>query len=145
MTRTEVLTRARGKGGTEEQKQEWRPKRATVEVLNAVAVTECDYGSDVAGIKVSATKTDGGWPVNGVKTWCTFGARADVLMLLARTDPDRPKAHRRLPMFVIPTDLGEVHGSALDQAAGAPGGAPGGGLRRDPTHDNHEPARAPTH
>src|SRR3546814_20481916 len=116
MTRTEVLTRARGKGGTEEQKQEWRPKRATVEVLNAVAVTECDYGSDVAGIKVRATKTDGGWLVNGVKTWCTFGARADVLMLLARTDPDRSRAHRGLSMFVVPKARGEGHGFVLDQA-----------------------------
>src|SRR3546814_7685173 len=91
ITRPEILTRALVKGGTEEQKQEWLPKLATAEVLNAVAVTEPDYGSDVAGIKVSATKTDSGWLVNGVKTWCTFGARADVLMLLARTDPDRPE------------------------------------------------------
>src|SRR3546814_16229403 len=101
ITRPEILTRALVKGGTEEQKQEWLPKLATAEVLNAVAVTEPDYGSDVAGIKVSATKTDGGWLVNGVKTWCTFGARADVLMLLARTDPDRSKAHRGLSQFVI--------------------------------------------
>jgi (2S)-methylsuccinyl-CoA dehydrogenase len=81
-------------GGTEEQKHEWLPKLATAEVMNAVAVTEPDYGSDVAGIKVTATEpTDGdGWVINGVKTWCTFGARADVLMLLARTDPDRSKA-----------------------------------------------------
>ena len=58
--------------------------------MTAVAVTEPDYGSDVAGIKVTATRRPtGGWLINGVKTWCTFGARADVLMLLARTDPDR--------------------------------------------------------
>ena len=48
--------------------------------------------------------------INGVKTWCTFGARADVLMLLARTDPDRAKAHRGLSMFVVPKPRGEGHG-----------------------------------
>ena len=40
--------------------------------------------------------------INGVKTWCTFGARADVLMLLARTDPDRSKTHRGLSLFIVP-------------------------------------------
>ena len=70
------------------------------EVMVAVAVTEPDFGSDVAGVKVTATpataRRRAGCVINGVKTWCTFGARADVLMLLARTDPDRSKAHRGL-------------------------------------------------
>jgi (2S)-methylsuccinyl-CoA dehydrogenase len=48
--------------------------------------------------------------INGVKTWCTFGARADVLMLLARTDPDRSKIHRGLSLFVVPKPRGEGHG-----------------------------------
>ncbi|NND74988.1 MAG: acyl-CoA dehydrogenase, partial [Ilumatobacter sp.] len=94
ITRPEILTRALVKGGTEEQKQQWLPLLATAEVMPAVAVTEPDYGSDVAGIKVTATPAPGpdgedGWVINGVKTWCTFGARADALTLLARTDPDR--------------------------------------------------------
>jgi len=89
-------------------------------------VTEPDYGSDVAGIKVTATPTDGGWLINGVKTWCTFGARADALMLLARTDPDRSKTHRGLSMFVVPKPRGEGHGFEFTQDAGVDG-APGGG------------------
>ena len=94
ITRPEILTRALVKGGTEAQKLEWLPKLATAEVMPAVAVTEPDFGSDVAGIKVTATPADGpagepGYVINGVKTWCTLGARADVLALLARTDPDR--------------------------------------------------------
>src|SRR2546423_12931589 len=81
ITRPEILTRALVKGGTEEQKHEWLPKLATGEIMAAVAVTEPDFGSDVAGIKVTATGTgDGdGYLINGVKTWCTFAARADVL------------------------------------------------------------------
>ena len=94
ITRPEILTRALVYGGTEEQKKQWLPKLASAEILAAVAVTEPDYGSDVAGIVTSATAVDGGWVINGVKTWCTFAARADVLMLLARTDPDRSLAHR---------------------------------------------------
>jgi (2S)-methylsuccinyl-CoA dehydrogenase len=127
ITRPEILTRALVKGGTEEQKQQWLPRLASAEQMAAVAVTEPDYGSDVAGIKVTATRADGGWLVNGVKTWCTFGARATVLMLLARTDPDRSKAHRGLSMFVVPKPVSDGHGFELTQESGADGGAPGGG------------------
>ena len=122
ITRPEILSRALLNGGTEEQKHEWLPKLAGAEVLNAVAVTEPDFGSDVAGIKVTATKAeDGGregWLINGVKTWCTFAARADVLMLLARTDPDRSKTHRGLSLFIVPKERGEGHGFALTQDGG---------------------------
>jgi (2S)-methylsuccinyl-CoA dehydrogenase len=135
ITRPEILTRALLAGGTEAQKNEWLPKLASAEVMNAVAVTEPDYGSDVAGVKVTATRTEdgAGWLINGVKTWCTFGARADVLMLLARTDPDRSKTHRGLSMFIVPKPRGEGHGFELVQEAGAGvgdaggAGAPGGG------------------
>ncbi|MGY6499963.1 MAG: acyl-CoA dehydrogenase family protein [Acidimicrobiales bacterium] len=127
ITRPEILTRALEAGGTEAQKQYWLPKLASAEAMAAVAVTEPDYGSDVANIKVTATKTEGGWLINGVKTWCTFGARADVLMLLARTDPDRSKTHRGLTLFCVPKERGDGHGFELVQGAGADGGAPGGG------------------
>jgi (2S)-methylsuccinyl-CoA dehydrogenase len=110
ITRPEILARALEAGGTEEQKQTWLPRLATGEIMNAVAVTEPDYGSDVAGIKVMATPTEGGWLINGVKTWCTFGARADVLMLLARTDPDRSKGHRGLSVFIVPKQRGRSEG-----------------------------------
>jgi (2S)-methylsuccinyl-CoA dehydrogenase len=125
ITRPEILARALLAGGTKEQKHEWLPKLATAEVMNAVAVTEPDFGSDVAGVKVTATPTDGGWLITGVKTWCTFGARADVLLVLARTDPDRSKGHRGLSMFIVPKQRGESHGFELVQPA--EGGAPGGG------------------
>ncbi|MCU1358933.1 MAG: putative acyl-CoA dehydrogenase, partial [Ilumatobacteraceae bacterium] len=123
ITRPEILTRALMKGGTEAQRQQWLPKLATAEVMAAVAVTEPDFGSDVAGLKTTATRAVGadggdGWVINGVKTWCTFGARADVLMLLARTDPERAKAHRGLSMFIVPKPRGEGHGFEFKQAAG---------------------------
>ena len=123
ITRPEILTRALVKGGTEAQKQHWLPKLASTEVMVAVAVTEPDYGSDVAGLKVTATPAPGpdgeaGYVINGVKTWCTFGARADVLMLLARTDPDRSKTHRGLSLFIVPKPRGEGHGFEFTQPGG---------------------------
>ena len=122
ITRPEILTRALMKGGSEAQKRAWLPKLASGEVMVAVAVTEPDYGSDVAGIKVTATPSthpsgERGYVINGVKTWCTFGARADVLMLLARTDPDRAKTHRGLSLFIVPKPRGEGHGFAFTQDA----------------------------
>jgi (2S)-methylsuccinyl-CoA dehydrogenase len=126
ITRPEILTRALVKGGTEAQKQRWLPQLASGEIMAAVAVTEPDYGSDVAAITTMAMPTDGGWRISGVKTWCTFGARADVLMLLARTDPDRSRAHRGLSLFVVPKPRGEGHGFQFTQDSGTDG-APGGG------------------
>ena len=126
ITRPEILTRALVKGGTEAQKKHWLPKLATAEVMVAVAVTEPDFGSDVAGIKVTATPALGaddaaGYVINGVKTWCTFAARADVLMLLARTDPERAKMHRGLSLFIVPKPRGDGHGFEFTQDATADG------------------------
>jgi (2S)-methylsuccinyl-CoA dehydrogenase len=123
ITRPEILTRALVKGGTEDQKLHWLPKLATGEVMAAVAVTEPDFGSDVAGIKVTATALPGphgepGYVINGVKTWCTFAARADVLMLLARTDPDRSKTHRGLSLFIVPKPVGDGRGFRFTQQPG---------------------------
>ncbi|MHB8662932.1 MAG: acyl-CoA dehydrogenase family protein [Acidimicrobiales bacterium] len=118
ITRPEILTRALVKGGTEEQKQTWLPRLASGEIMNAVAVTEPDYGSDVAGLKVTARPRDDGYVINGVKTWCTFAARADVFMLLARTDADPTKGHRGLSMFIVPKPRGEGHGFAFTQPEG---------------------------
>ena len=118
ITRPEIVTRALISGGTQEQKERWLPKLATAEVMAAIAVTEPDFGSDVAGITTTATKTDGGWLINGAKTWCTFGARANVLLLLARTNPDRTQAHRGLSVFLVEKPQGEAHGFLFDQPGG---------------------------
>ena len=114
ITRPEILTRAIVKGGTEEQKHGWLPQIASGERIVGVMVTEPDYGSDVAGVKVTATPTDGGYIVNGVKTWCTFAGRADTLMVLARTDPDRSLGHRGLSVLVIDKPPAPGHHFAFD-------------------------------
>jgi (2S)-methylsuccinyl-CoA dehydrogenase len=101
ITRPEILTRALVRGGTEDQKKDWLPRIAAGEAMVGVMVTEPDYGSDVANLKVTATKTEGGYKINGVKTWATFAGRANTLMLLARTDSDRSKGHKGLSLFIV--------------------------------------------
>jgi (2S)-methylsuccinyl-CoA dehydrogenase len=118
VTRPEILTRALVAGGTEEQKRAWLPRIASGDVMVGVMVTEPDYGSDVAGVKVTATPADDGWVVNGVKTWATFAGRADVLMLLARTDPDRSSGHRGLSILIVEKPRAEGHAFAFDDGRG---------------------------
>ncbi|MDQ1466631.1 MAG: (2S)-methylsuccinyl-CoA dehydrogenase, partial [Actinomycetota bacterium] len=118
VTRPEILTRALVAGGTEEQKRAWLPRIASGEVMVGIMVTEPDYGSDVAGVKVTATPAEAGWVVNGVKTWATFAGRADVLMLLARTDPDRSSGHRGLSILMVEKPRAEGHAFAFDDGRG---------------------------
>lgn len=118
ITRPEILSKALLKGGTEEQKQKWLPKLASGEVMAAVAVTEPDFGSDVAGLKVSASKTQGGWLINGTKTWCTFAGRANVLLVLARTNPDPKAKHKGLSILLAEKPPFEGHDFEYHQPAG---------------------------
>jgi (2S)-methylsuccinyl-CoA dehydrogenase len=118
ITRPEILTRALVAGGTEEQKQRWLPRIASGKLMVGVTVTEPDFGSDVAGIMTTASAVDGGFRVNGVKTWATFAGRADLLMLLARTDPDRMASHRGLSLFVVEKQPVTGHSFVLEQPDG---------------------------
>ena len=101
ITRPEILTRALLAGGTEAQKEHWLPRIAAGDPLAAIAITEPDYGSDVAALRLRATRTDGGWLLDGAKTWCTFAGKAGVLFVVARTDPDRGKGHRGLSLMLV--------------------------------------------
>ncbi|MBW3662360.1 MAG: acyl-CoA dehydrogenase family protein [Actinobacteria bacterium] len=118
ITRPEIISTAILRGGTEEQKQRWLPAIASGEKMCAVAVTEPDFGSDVAGVKTMATRTGDEWVIDGVKTWCTFAGKAELLLLLARTDPDRSKGHRGLSLFVVPKPRNEGHSFEVTQDGG---------------------------
>jgi (2S)-methylsuccinyl-CoA dehydrogenase len=126
ITRPEILSKAILKGGTEEQKAKWLPLLATGEKMAGVAVTEPDYGSDVAGMKVTATRKElngkKGWVINGVKTWCTFAGYADTLMVLCRTDPDMSKKHRGMSILIAEKPRFEEHEFKYDQPADQGGG-----------------------
>lgn len=118
ITRPEILTRAIVTGGTEEQKKRWLPLIASGELMAGIMATEPDYGSDVASINVAATPTEGGYIINGVKTWATFAGRANAIMLLARTDPDRSAGHRGLSVFVVDKEPRPGHEFTFAQDAG---------------------------
>jgi (2S)-methylsuccinyl-CoA dehydrogenase len=113
ITRPEILAKALLGGGTDEQKSHWLPQLASGETMVGISVTEPDYGSDVASIKCRADKgtVDGveGWLINGAKAWCTFAGRADVLALLARTDPDVSKGQKGLSLFIVPKESSREH------------------------------------
>ena len=100
ITRPEIVGKALVKGGTPEQQERWLPRIASGELMCGVAVTEPDTGSDVASVKISAKRDGDFYVINGVKTWCTFGGRANLLGLLARTGTPEDK-HRGLSLFIV--------------------------------------------
>jgi (2S)-methylsuccinyl-CoA dehydrogenase len=122
ITRPEILTKALMGGGTEDQKQKWLPKLASGEVMVGISVTEPDIGSDVAGAKCRAERktVDGieGWVINGPKSWCTFAGRADVLALLARTNPDLSAGAKGLSLFIVPKESFTGHEFETTQPGG---------------------------
>jgi (2S)-methylsuccinyl-CoA dehydrogenase len=122
ITRPEILTKALLQGGTDEQKRRWLPRIASGELMVGVSVTEPDVGSDVAAVKCRAERAtvggQEGWVIDGPKAWCTFAGRADVLSLLARTDPDPAKGARGLSLFIVPKDPFTGHEFEMKQPGG---------------------------
>ncbi len=119
ITRPEIMARALLQGGTEEQKAHWLPQLASGDPLCAISVTEPDTGSDVAAVALKATQTQGGWLLQGNKTWCTFAGKASVLLVLARTDPAATPAHRGLSLFLV--EKPSTDGHTIDYANPAGG------------------------
>ncbi len=87
-TRSEIAAELIAAGGTEEQKRIWLPKIASGAVLPTAVFTEPDIGSDIASVKTRATRHGGDvYRIHGNKTWITHAARADLMVLLVRTNP----------------------------------------------------------
>ena len=107
MTRGVIMGTLLQAHGTEEQKKKYLPGLATGTILPAAAFTEPDSGSDSASMIMKATKTEGGYLLNGAKAWCTYANRANVLMVLARTNPDTSLRHKGLSMFFVEKESAE--------------------------------------
>lgn len=118
ITRPEIMARAILEGGSESQKARWLPAIAAGDPLCAISVTEPNTGSDVASVSLKATPTDGGWHLNGAKTWCTFAGKAGMILVLARTDPDVRPPHRGLSLFVVEKPSTDGHDFAYEQEDG---------------------------
>ncbi len=89
--------------GTDEQKQRWLPRMAAGETVGAFAITEPEAGSDTAGMKTRAEQHGDTWVLNGSKTFITNGELADVVTVIARTDPEAP-AGQAFTAFLVETD-----------------------------------------
>src|SRR6476660_681208 len=89
--------------GTPEQQARILPRMAAAEELWCQGWSEPNAGSDLAGIQSRATKVDGGWVLNGQKTWTTRGAFCTHLFGLFRSDPEGQR-HHGLSYFLVPLD-----------------------------------------
>ncbi len=105
-TRSEIAAELIRMGGAPEQKERWLPGIASGAVLPTAVFTEPDVGSDLGGVKTRAVRNGGAYRISGAKTWITHAARADLMTLLARTDPDTP-GYRGLSMFLAPKTRGD--------------------------------------
>ncbi|HEY8643526.1 MAG TPA: acyl-CoA dehydrogenase family protein [Candidatus Dormibacteraeota bacterium] len=86
--------------GTDWQKEQYLKKILAGDMVFAQGFSEPDAGSDLAGLKARAVKKNGGWVLNGQKTWSSGAHYSDRSFLLARTDPDAPP-HKGIGMFLI--------------------------------------------
>ncbi len=104
-TRSEIAEELILNGGTDAQKEEWLPKIASGEILPTAVFTEPNTGSDLASLTTRAVKDGDVYRITGQKTWITHAARADLMTVLARTDPNE-KGYRGLSMFLAPKPRG---------------------------------------
>jgi acyl-CoA dehydrogenase len=100
--------------GTEEQKHEWLPKMASGEVVGAIAMTEPGTGSDLQNVRTNAVREVDEYVVNGSKTFITNGAQADVVVTVAKTNPEEAAAG--ISLIIVPCDTpGFSRGRVLDK------------------------------
>jgi acyl-CoA dehydrogenase len=100
--------------GTEEQKQHWLPRLASGEAIGAIAMTEPGTGSDLQSIRTKAIRSGEEYVVNGAKTFITNGAMADVVLVVAKTDPSQ--AASGVSIMIVEADReGFRRGRVLDK------------------------------
>jgi (2S)-methylsuccinyl-CoA dehydrogenase len=104
-TRSEIAEELILNGGTDAQKQEWLPRIASGELLPTAVFTEPNTGSDLASLSTRAIRDGDVYKITGQKTWITHAARADLMTVLARTNPNE-KGYRGLSMFLAPKPRG---------------------------------------
>ncbi|MEM9254645.1 MAG: acyl-CoA dehydrogenase family protein [Pseudomonadota bacterium] len=85
--------------GSEEQCARFLPRCASGELILAIAMTEPDAGSDLAGMRATAVERDDHWVLNGSKTFISNGINADVVLVAAKTDPDNNPHH--MTLFIV--------------------------------------------
>ncbi len=100
LVHTDMASPHLANAGTKEQKDHYMPDIIAGKKVTAVAVSEPDAGSDVAGMKTRAVKDGSDWVINGSKMFITNGVHADLYFVAAKTDPDA-KGSRGVTIFII--------------------------------------------
>jgi acyl-CoA dehydrogenase len=101
--------------GSEEQKQRFLPGIARGELRFTIGFTEPGGSTDlIGGMRTTARKVDGGWLVNGNKAWCCAARYSDYILLIAITDPEVPKRHQGVSLFLLPTDAEGLSMTAVE-------------------------------
>ncbi len=103
--------------GTKVQKDRYLPGLASGELRAAFSITEPQSGSDVAGIKTRANKTEKGWHISGAKIWCTNALVSDFIVLAAKTGESRGDVN----FFIVPTDAKGLQIGPKEDKLGARG------------------------
>lgn len=99
---------------TPEQKKRWLPGLAAGELIGAIAMTEPGAGSDLQGIRTTAVRNGSDWVLNGAKTFITNGIASDLVIVVARSDPEG--GSRGLSLFVVERDMpGFTRGRKLEK------------------------------
>jgi acyl-CoA dehydrogenase len=98
-----VISSAVNRYGTASQKERWLPRAVTGDAIGAYAFTEPGAGSDLASLRTKAIRVANGWQIDGSKTFITNGARADFILVLARTDP--AAGYNGFTTFLVDTSL----------------------------------------
>ena len=87
--------------GTEEQREKYLPAMATGELRATMALTEPDGGSDLQAMRTAAAPVEGGYVINGSKTWITNARMSGLVALLCKTDPAATPAHRGISILLV--------------------------------------------
>jgi alkylation response protein AidB-like acyl-CoA dehydrogenase len=106
--------------GTDEQRARILPQMASGEVIWAQAWSEPESGSDLASLRSTAVRTDGGWLLSGQKTWSSRAAFADRAFGLFRSDPDAGRPHQGLTYVMFPLDADGVTVRPIGRLDGKP-------------------------
>jgi long-chain-acyl-CoA dehydrogenase len=100
--------------GSEEQKQRWLPKMVSGEIITAIAMTEPGAGSDLAGVRTTALRDGDSYIVNGSKTFITNGINSDLVIVVARTDPEQ--RHKGISLIAVEREMaGFTRGRNLEK------------------------------
>ena len=89
------------KFGTEAQRQQFLPKIISGDIFFSIGMSEPDTGSDLASIRTSATKTEGGWILNGSKIWTSYAHTNHYMVTLVRTEPPSENRHAGMSQFIV--------------------------------------------